>query len=1239
MEDGVTMPVGAYQTLVVRKICRCSWLGNQIPYILAALLDISPSGQVPNIVKKLTDACVKAEAVDLPKIAEHILELCSSKGHKALALQAVVDVVDALDAAAAAKSKEERLQLNQQQGKILQWLRHKLPTNADLAQGWLKQMKGRQGSASAFMLALLLGMSEALSRLHQPITDYLQVLVASGFQADHHLQRSAWLGKLPNAPGPRGAALQQALLTCITNTASSGDMTGQGRETGQGQEAGQGPGPGQGWQLASRPVIAFAVALLEKGNVRAAELADALSDGEAVAVAAPHVAAVQLGIKILVASFEVDASMRATLLRELQGRLVGVKEEVALPFVAVLGLLVQRHPRAVLEHANLLKAALDRFAFMTPTTALGVIIALQPLALLKKHIQAYMVGPSGVLRKALFSRGVASRLVAVRGLLYIIVQQLRTMDDGGGDEGDETLEADPELSLSQSLPASQQPSLSAGGGGVTLLHELMGLMRRSLTQQAPIREALYQGVHAILGADPSLQDSMLELLLPHFALFLQPQGPPLKLAACASLQDGTVTVHEPIDVLLTCVRQVLLLAQPRNEHMADSIDGMVGGETTPSILRPAAEASQERNPNQVLQGNFSELKQRLLDSKPEDFGLDKDCEWNVASSQGGLHQAQAGLLLGCLEVVIEDAVDDATGPDGQSSAETTGQQLTSLLAFHDSLTTWAVEGRHAKHKKTDGSTQGPSQKRNRPPISKAAPAAAGASGPHAQTAYVDKRSPAMSVGCLCRLLNAITDGGLVAMPDNQTQEAGPCGTASEPSVHAQLACSPMTQSFVLQSCLRMLHRCQPDAAHHAVVIGTAGDNPNRAVAQELLANPDWGLLAMPLIGAVQNIVQLSVLKGRSKGKQADKLPFMALQCLDTLLRLGRTCEGVAELLREVPAPGEAGPSEASTGASEAAQVIWEHGPLLHQMLQALLQAGRGRETEVLTQTIAFVGGLLPPALHEGISQWALTACEDPVTQVTHPGASKALISMHLSLAGCEDIPACMRVSKALEGVLGSSMGGPTPKSQEHHLQVTSKTGSAVATMLFTHMETLLHDVEWLVAGLTKGSLSGEAAEAQRASLETSACRRLKGLAGVLGSGVACTLKGPPCDHIARLLVTTYRLLKAVTIHYKAPQRAQQVLPCAAFQDMVSAVHQQLTPDVYHFIFDASNVEDGDQNKVPNAEQKVRRAKKEGKQMGLLVKAIEEWEINLIKLTRSCESCSYMYSVNAVLLCACGCVKL
>ena len=61
-------------------------------------------------------------------------------------------------------------------------------------------------------------------------------------------------------------------------------------------------------------------------------------------------------------------------------------------------------------------------------------------------LQAYMVGPSGVLRKALFSRGVAARLVAVRGLLYMIIQQLRTMDEG---EAEDAMEADPEFSCSQ----------------------------------------------------------------------------------------------------------------------------------------------------------------------------------------------------------------------------------------------------------------------------------------------------------------------------------------------------------------------------------------------------------------------------------------------------------------------------------------------------------------------------------------------------------------------------------------------------------------------------------------------------------------------------------------------------------------------------------------------------------------------------------------------------------------------
>ncbi len=91
-----------------------------------------------------------------------------------------------------------------------------------------------------------------------------------------------------------------------------------------------------------------------------------------------------------------------------------------------------------------------RLSFVHESHALchpKVVIATAVSAASEVTLQAYMVGPSGVLRKALFSRGVAARLVAVRGLLYMIIQQLRTMDEG--EEAEDAMEADPELSCSQ----------------------------------------------------------------------------------------------------------------------------------------------------------------------------------------------------------------------------------------------------------------------------------------------------------------------------------------------------------------------------------------------------------------------------------------------------------------------------------------------------------------------------------------------------------------------------------------------------------------------------------------------------------------------------------------------------------------------------------------------------------------------------------------------------------------------
>ena len=44
----------------------------------------------------------------------------------------------------------------------------------------------------------------------------------------------------------------------------------------------------------------------------------------------------------------------------------------------------------------------------------------------------------------------------------------------------------------QAVSLSQCTSLSAAGSGASLLQELLGFLRRSLGQQAQVREALYQ---------------------------------------------------------------------------------------------------------------------------------------------------------------------------------------------------------------------------------------------------------------------------------------------------------------------------------------------------------------------------------------------------------------------------------------------------------------------------------------------------------------------------------------------------------------------------------------------------------------------------------------------------------------------------------------------------------------------------------------------------------------------------
>jgi hypothetical protein len=149
----------------------------------------------------------------------------------------------------------------------------------------------------------------------------------------------------------------------------------------------------------------------------------------------------------------------------------------------------------------------------------------------------------------MFAREVGPRLLAVRGFLYIIIQQLRAAPAGAPQEpscsqasssqvgaagGSPRLQlaapAQPAVHHARHLRAAELPEPPAGrpgflssapapprpapqaslsqmqalspAAGANLLHELLGFLRKSLGQQAAVRAALYSGLRELLAADP-----------------------------------------------------------------------------------------------------------------------------------------------------------------------------------------------------------------------------------------------------------------------------------------------------------------------------------------------------------------------------------------------------------------------------------------------------------------------------------------------------------------------------------------------------------------------------------------------------------------------------------------------------------------------------------------------------------------------------------------------------------------
>jgi hypothetical protein len=787
-------------------------------------------------------------------------------------------VFDRLETASMTNEAHRR-RLLEVEGAVLMHLEMAIKHDAGMGKAWLKRLKDGTWRPTPFAFALSLVVA-GTERLEQHVIAALSACLVQASKDAAKRAAAPWLPVEQNVS--RSSAqenIEKALLTCARNA-----------------------GRGQG-AVVVQPLVLLAVSLLEAEATAGAKSANHKDPDAAKAG--------NLGVNVLVEIFAAHKECRKDVLSLASGRLAGASDAAAAPFVRLIAELVHKHPALVESHLPEVRAALENLSALPPAAAVALLLALWPLCRARKDISDFVIV---LLRKAMFSRELGSRLLAARGFLFIITEELSSASNGGA-SGSGAGGAGPSASQAAgAAPAlSQMDSLAGGPGGATLLHELMGFLRRCLAQQPEVRSVVYDGLPAVIAADPAAADAVAELLLPHVASFYEHDESmaPLKLELCArSSPEGEVRVIEPLHRLLACVRCVIRTdtssksagggcsrgADATKTHRklgdddsddSESDDDDDDDEDDDEDTQQDGTLAEEKHNDEddaaagpALRKLFSSLRRRLASCPLEDFNFDQSTAFGSADAQGSLNQAYAHMLLGCYEVVMEDIVNDIDGGSMGSSggggggnvnrrrlpsperSETLAQELITIFQQHRRLSALATDG-----------MKGGSKAKKVPGLSQAVGGGNGGGGGRSKGASstttagglgpLDQRAPTLSVHCLARLLDAIAEDGLVPGGPPRGAAGGGGRNSTDQSAHVKFARDVPAQTFIMNGCLRIVQsRASPVSALNLCDLSSVSAAANSGeeslfskaateTARALFGVPNWQDLSGSLFRAAQ----------------------------------------------------------------------------------------------------------------------------------------------------------------------------------------------------------------------------------------------------------------------------------------------------------------------------------------------------------------------------------------------------
>ncbi|XP_033022355.1 Fanconi anemia group I protein isoform X1 [Lacerta agilis] len=610
-----------FKKQLINTLCSSRWSPQHVIHLSSMFRDMPLSAEeLQFVVEKVLRMFSQLDLQEIPPLVYQLL-LLSAKGSKKNILEGIISFFNQMDK----KQKEEQGnsesmdleeatvpldQLRHVEGTIILHIVLAITLDQDLGKELIKYLKTeQQGDLSKVLCPFSITILLSVTRIHRfedQVFDFLKSSVMRSFKDKQFLQGSKFLQEL----APQNYDISAVVLEVVANSVF-------------------------GWDHVTRGLVDLGFILMDSYGPKRTLGGKVVETNHGISKT-PAQQACKLGTDLLLEAFKVHEPIRSEILEQVLNRVITNAGSPISHFLDLLSGIILSAPLILQQSSSKVSEAFDHLSFLPLDTVQGLLKAVQPLLKISMSMRDSLIL---VLRKSMFSGQLEARKSAVAGFL-LLLKNFKVLGSLTSSQ------------CSQAIGASQvqvdvHTRYNAAANEAFCL-EILGSLRRCLSQQADVRFMLYEGFYDVLRRNSQLSNSILEMLLSQIKRYYEPEPdllPPLKLEGCILAQRDQIFLQEPLAHLLCCIQHCLTWYK-----------------STLSLRRQAEEEEEEEEDEdddddkglqQDLEEMLESITRRMIKSELEDFELDKSADFSQSTGVGLKNNIYAILVMGVCEVLIE----------------------------------------------------------------------------------------------------------------------------------------------------------------------------------------------------------------------------------------------------------------------------------------------------------------------------------------------------------------------------------------------------------------------------------------------------------------------------------------------------------------------------------------------------------------------------------------------------------